>query len=120
MKNSLKELKRETQTVFSEKIQSPNDHTHIHESQPKIGIVHVKNRKGEICSIQTVNHQKDSYKVIYNGRVTIVILSDGSKGVSKCNPLDKWDIQTGHDIAWHRAMINQYKKHIDNLCKSTN
>ncbi|PPA87677.1 hypothetical protein C4A75_00205 [Brevibacillus laterosporus] len=54
-------------------------------------------------------------KVIRNGRATIVILSDGSKGVSKCLPQDTYDAVKGYDIAYIKAKIKSLKKQLKQL-----
>jgi hypothetical protein len=49
---------------------------------------------------------KLNYKrVIRNGKATIVILADGSKGVAKCSPDDEYDADKGLEIATLRAEI---------------
>lgn len=60
---------------------------------------------------------KDGIKTIRNGRVTIVILPDGTKGVSKCLPQDTYDAQRGYEIAYNKAMIKSLGKQLKNLSK---
>ncbi|MGL4451071.1 MAG: hypothetical protein ACRCTZ_07780 [Sarcina sp.] len=47
----------------------------------------------------------DVKKVIRNGKCVIVILNNGSKGISKCHPEDEFNLITGYKIAYHRANI---------------
>lgn len=56
-------------------------------------------------------------KVIRNGNVTIVILKDGSKGVSKCMPDDKYDAEKGLEIATLKAQIKSLGKKLKGLTK---
>ena len=44
-------------------------------------------------------------RVIYNGPATIVILDDGSKGVSVCGPKDAYDKAIGFSVAYTRALV---------------
>ncbi|QDX94607.1 hypothetical protein EEL30_21415 [Brevibacillus laterosporus] len=68
--------------------------------------------------IKTENtYIKDNIKVIQNDRVTIVILPDGSKGVSKCLPQDTYDATKGYDIAYIKAKIKSLKKQLKQLSK---
>jgi hypothetical protein len=115
--NNIKIVERRNQTITCEKIQNPNDNVHIYERQPRESTVYVRNRKGDLISVQTIHGKKSNYKVIYNGRTTIVILDDGNKGIAKCNPKDKYSIQIGHDIALNRATIKQLENEIKTLTK---
>lgn len=56
-------------------------------------------------------------KVIINGRVTVVILDDGSKGRAKCNPEDVFNELIGIKIAYTRAKIKSLKKQLKQLTK---
>lgn len=56
-------------------------------------------------------------KVIQNGPATIVILEDGTRGVSKCLPTDEFDEETGIEIAYVRARIKQLQKELKTLIK---
>lgn len=60
---------------------------------------------------------KDNIKVIRNGAATIVILSDGCKGVSKCLPEDKYDAERGYEIALVKAQIKSLNKKLKELTK---
>ncbi len=60
---------------------------------------------------------KDGIKTIRNGRVTIVILPDGTKGVSKCLPQDTYDTQKGYEIALKKAQIKSLTKELKVLSK---
>jgi len=54
-------------------------------------------------------------KIIQSGNVTIVIMDDGTKGVSKCDPDDKYDAEEGIKIARARARIKALKKELKQL-----
>lgn len=110
------ETKRKDQIVICEKLRSPMDNVHIYERQPIETTIFVRNRKGDLCGIHKVYSEQSTYKAIYTGRTTIVILQDGSKGVAKCKPEDKYSIQIGHDIAHKRACVNKLLKEIEELC----
>lgn len=58
-------------------------------------------------------------KVIRNGRATIVILDDGSKGVAICGNKDFYDATTGIKIAYTRAKIESMKNELEQLTKLT-
>ena len=55
--------------------------------------------------------------VIHNGKATIVILDDGSKGVAKCCPEDEYNKLTGIKIAYIRAKIKSLQKELKTLAK---
>lgn len=59
----------------------------------------------------------ENYKVIQNGLATIVILNDGSKGVSKCLPIDTYDADKGFEIAHTKAQIKSLNKKLKKLIK---
>lgn len=59
----------------------------------------------------------DGMKIIRSGKVTVVILPDGNKGVSKCLPQDEYDADKGFNIAYTKAMIKRYKKQLKKLIK---
>lgn len=89
----------------------------IYERQPLAYNTHVKDLKGHVtCIIHSIFKEKSEYKVICNGLTTIVILKDGSKGIAKCNPTDKYSRQIGHDIAFKRATIKSFEKELNQLC----
>jgi len=56
-------------------------------------------------------------KVIQNNNATIVILEDGSKGVSKCLPIDTYNETKGIKIAYIRAKIKSLNKELKELIK---
>lgn len=56
-------------------------------------------------------------KVIRNDKVTVVILSDGTKGVSKCLPEDSYDEEKGFEIAYTKAQIKSLTKKLKKLSK---
>jgi len=56
-------------------------------------------------------------KVIQNNNATIVILEDGSKGVSKCLPIDTYNETKGIKIAYIRAKIKSLQKELKTLTK---
>ena len=61
--------------------------------------------------------QSDSMRIIFNDTTTIVILSDGSKGVAKLSPDDTYDQQKGIDIAVIKASIKSLQKQLKKLVK---
>ncbi|MHB0943388.1 hypothetical protein ACYCSU_17200 [Paenibacillus sp. ALE1] len=91
---------------------------HIHQILPYTVNSIVKTPKGEIIQEQLIRGSRKGYKVVYNGDKTIVILSDGSKGIAKRNPNDPYNIQIGHDIAHARAIIKQQEKEIEDITKN--
>lgn len=92
--------------------------THLHEILPYTFNSIVTLPSGEIIQKQHLKGSASTYKVIYNGDVTIVILEDGSKGVAKRNPNDKYNKQIGHDIAHNRARIKSLHKQIEEISKT--
>jgi len=60
---------------------------------------------------------KDGIKTIRNGNATVVILPDGTKGVSKCLPTDKYDAKVGYEIALLKAELKSKSKKLKSLCK---
>lgn len=77
----------------------------------------IYNSKDELIAIDILPKEEKTETVIYkkNKGLTIVIIEDKGKkykGVSKCNPCDFFNPQTGYNIAKHRAVI---KKHEDKL-----
>jgi hypothetical protein len=88
-----------------------------YELQPYIGVWKAISNKDNKVDVLTTNVDKFSCKVIYNGNTTIVILEDGSKGISKCLPCDTYDRDKGRDIAYNRATIKSYEKKLKALCK---
>jgi hypothetical protein len=73
--------------------------------------------KNNKITYQTVNTEHLKYKLIINGTTTVVILKDGSKGVSKCLPTDIYDRDKGIDIAYKKALIKSYQKELNDLMK---
>lgn len=78
----------------------------------------MKNRKGEIVSIQTKEYKPINHKVIYENNKTIVVLENGIAGIAKCNSNDKFSRQIGYDIAVSRATIKSLENDIKKLTKS--
>lgn len=95
----------------------PNTNIHIYEKQPYVYNTLLKRPNGEIFQTQSVKKEKSTYKVIYNGLTTIVIFEDGTKGIAKCDPKEKWNQQIGHDIAFIRANIKKLEKELKELVK---
>lgn len=91
---------------------------HIHNILPYTFNCMVKSPDGKVVQEQLVRGQKGSYKVIYNDDVTVVILSDGTKGIAKRNPADPYKLQVGHDIAHARASIKQLEKQISDIIET--
>lgn len=82
-----------------------------YEYQP-YNITVIEKEHGEVISVSNIQEELFTAKVIRNNQVTIVILPDGSKGIAKCNPSDKYDENLGLSIAWKRAFINQLQEEI--------
>jgi hypothetical protein len=59
----------------------------------------------------------DGTKIIKNDKAVIIILKDGTKGVSKCHPDDTFDLIKGEKIAYNRAMIKYLTKQLKKLTK---
>jgi hypothetical protein len=60
--------------------------------------------------------EKMGAKVIRQDKYTIVILSDGSKGISQCMDGDSFSRKKGLRIAYNRAMIAHLEKLTKELC----
>jgi hypothetical protein len=103
--------------ISKEKINKVTSNIQIHEIQPYNCTCVVKEPSGKVIEVQTIKGSNEGYRVIYNGLCTIVILSDGSKGIAKCNPYDRYIRQIGHDIAHARARIKRDEKEIAKLSK---
>lgn len=88
-----------------------------YEQQPYKAIWINKSNKETDKRVVTKDIEKFSFKAIFNNKTTIVILKDGSKGISKCMPEDKYDLQKGLNIAYRKAMIKYYQKQLKELCK---
>lgn len=93
----------------------PFAYTHFYEKLPHNTNNIVRNDSGDIIDVQTITTEIEKHKVIYNGLTTIVILQDGTKGVSKCSPEDTYDKNKGYEIASHRAKIKQLQNRVDKL-----
>jgi hypothetical protein len=61
--------------------------------------------------------QIEDAKVIRSGNATIVILTDGSKGISKCLPEDRYDPDKGFQIAYTKAKIKSLGKQLKQLIR---
>ncbi len=64
---------------------------------------------------KTVDSEELSLDLILNGNNTIVILNDGSKGIAKCLPSDKYDANKGMNIAFIKALIEHYENELEML-----
>lgn len=60
---------------------------------------------------------KENIKLIFNNDVTVAILDDGSKGISKCLPEDDYNKDKGIEIAITKAKIKSLKKKLNKLIK---
>lgn len=89
-------------------------YTHHYETFP-YSVNTIVTFDGEVIDKQSYHVDSRSHKVIYNGNTTIVILEDGSKGVAKRNPNDKYDKYTGYTIAKTRAQIAKLEKELKEL-----
>jgi hypothetical protein len=97
-------------------IKPPQSSVYEYEYEP-YSIPATKRIHGSVVDKFEVHDSGVVFKVIQNGRATIVILDDGSKGVSKCCPLDTYDEDKGLDIAWKRAWIKRLQKEVKVLAK---
>lgn len=61
-------------------------------------------------TVEIINVGDNQIKVIFSGTTTIVILPDGSKGVSKCMEGDTYNKETGQQIAFLKAGIKRIEK----------
>jgi len=76
------------------------------------------NPKINKCLIKKYQLIAEDIKIINNGNATIVILKDGTKGISKCDPsYDTYDADRGFNIAMNRAVIKKLQKELKELCK---
>jgi hypothetical protein len=73
--------------------------------------------EGSIISTGSFKIPARTQRVIYNDMATIVILDDGSKGVSLCGRKDEYNQLTGLKIAYTRAKIESMKKELEKLTK---
>lgn len=71
----------------------------------------VKEEKNKISTVH-ISGLSEKVKLIRNNRVTIVILSDGTKGISKCLAEDVYDEKIGFEIAYKKALIKQLNKNL--------
>lgn len=67
--------------------------------------------------IEKVEVNDNVERVIYSGRVTVVILKDGSKGVSKCLESDTYSKKDGYNIAYLKANIKSMTKQLNKYYK---
>jgi len=72
-------------------------------------------RTGEIIKDSSFRIKPKSERIIHNDMATIVILDDGSKGVSKCMPEDEYNKIKGIKIAYLRAKIKSLHKELKTL-----
>lgn len=61
--------------------------------------------------------EENNIRLIFNDRVTIAILEDGCKGISKCLETDIYDRDKGIEIAITKATIKSLKKKLKKLSK---
>lgn len=71
----------------------------------------------QVTEVFVYEPEEEEVRVIYNNRATVVILEDGSRGVSKCLPEDEYDADLGFDIAYTRAKIKQLQKDLKTYTK---
>jgi hypothetical protein len=93
--------------------------TIIYEYQPYILTVTSESSKDnfEEVFVHNLEQERETAKVIFNGDTTICILEDGSKGITKRNPNDRYDKDKGQNIAYFRAKIKSLEKEIEKLSK---
>jgi hypothetical protein len=90
---------------------------HIYKKLPYTFNAIVEDDKGNFVESQIISGNADEYKVIYDGDKTVVILKDGTVGISKRDPDDVYDIHIGAQLAFNRAKIKQIQKQIKDLEK---
>jgi len=73
------------------------------------------NRTNGMCKNDYFKINERSERVIHNDKATIVILDDGTKGVSKCDPADTYNKTKGIKIAYIRAKIKSLQKELKQL-----
>ena len=56
---------------------------------------------------------KYSVSINEKKRTITVTLADGTKGVAKCNPTDRFDINTGIELALERAKVAQKNNNVN-------
>lgn len=61
--------------------------------------------------------EENNIRLIFNDRVTVAILEDGCKGISKCLETDIYDRDKGIEIAVTKATIKSLKKKLKKLSK---
>jgi hypothetical protein len=96
----------------------PTSVTAIHRILPYSQNVVVSDTKGNVLDTPISLNPGEEYKVIYSGNTTVVIMKDGSKGVSKCDPKDSYNPQIGLQIAYNRAKIESLIKSTKELVKN--
>lgn len=94
------------------KIETPINATIICELQPT-SYTWITKSNNEVIDIQSFTNSASKFKVIFNNNATVVILEDGSRGVAKLNPKDKFDINKGLDIAYKRAKLKSIEKELE-------
>ncbi len=72
---------------------------------------------GDIINSGSFKIPERTQKVIRNGRATIVILDDGSKGVAIAGKREVYDATKGLKIAYTRAKIESLKNELELLTK---
>lgn len=62
--------------------------------------------------IEEIKTDEDVKRVIYNDKVTVVILNSGIKGIAKCLEEDEYDKKVGYRIAYLKAKIKEMNKEL--------
>jgi len=74
-------------------------------------------KNGSFINEETKSFKKKEIKekIIFSNNVIIVILNDGTKGISKCHPNDEYNETKGIKIAYNRAKIKSLKKELKKM-----
>jgi len=68
-------------------------------------------------NVMSEQDKKLSFTREVSGNKIKVKLEDGTTGTAKCDPVDAFDYQTGTNIAYFRALIRHYTKHLKKLVR---
>lgn len=107
LESAKKVNKNETKSIF--RIYTARNHPFYHHST-------ITNSDGTTENLVELV-KESTHKAIYNNRTVIVILDDGSKGISKCSPDDEYNSLKGLEIANLRAYIKKAQKDLKKLLK---
>jgi len=116
-----------TKEVHQDKIEAVNlsivlaelEQKKINDSQVKYAIEQEERNYNPLSGQQRIT-MVGEIKIIRNNRATIVILADGSKGVSKCMENDLYNSDIGYNIAYNKAMVKFFKKQLKEYVRQVN